>query len=68
MEKKYEINLLVGEKFYKSYDWYEIPIVDDVLAIENGDGSVFIVKKRLLPMSDSNRVVLFGTIEKEITY
>ena len=61
MKTKFEINLIVGGAFLKSYMWYTIPSVGDTLALE--ESKFFSVERRLLPITDSNRVVLFGTLK-----
>jgi hypothetical protein len=70
MAKKYEINLVqiiksentvVDNNFLLSYDWYEIPQVGDEIHIK--ENKIALVKRRLLPSTDSNRVILFVTIE-----
>lgn len=60
----FEISLLEGtsvkNSYITTYKWYLIPNVDDRLVIK--DNKKFIVRERLLPTDDSNRVVLFGDI------
>jgi hypothetical protein len=58
---KYEISLVSGKDYVTTYNWYEVPHVGDKLSIFAN--KVFTVKVRLLPTSDSNRVVLFGVVE-----
>ena len=60
MKTNFEIHLINGDDFLKSYTWYVIPQVGDTLAL--GESEIFLVKSRLLPITDSNRVVLFGTL------
>lgn len=59
---KFEINLMNGREYLTTYQWYSIPNVGDKLSLSEQD--VFIVAERLLPTTDSNRVVLFGTKTK----
>lgn len=60
----FEISLLEGtsikNSYITTYKWYLIPSIDDRLVIN--DKKKFIVRERLLPTDDSNRVVLFGDI------
>ena len=64
MEKKYEISLINQHTFeyITTYEWYEIPQKQDSIHIKENE--IFIVLSRLLPMTDSNRVVLFGNLAK----
>ena len=61
MKAEFEINLVVGKDFLRSYMWYTIPSVGDTLALD--ENKFFSVERRLLLITDSNRVVLFGTLE-----
>jgi len=67
----YEIHLL-DEKTKKMLHHYEslfIPIPGDIIPLPPvEDGACFIVKVRLLPDSDSNRMVCFGTITSRGKY
>ena len=60
MEKKFEINLVSNRQLVLNYSWYEMPIVGDKISID--ETKIFIVKERMLPITDSNRIVLFGDI------
>jgi hypothetical protein len=57
---EYTINLFKGKEFYKTYKTHLVPVVGDV--ISTSDTEVFLVDKRMLPASDVNTVLLFGTI------
>lgn len=58
--KNFEISLTNNKNWFHKYDWYIIPNVGDKIAIS--ENKYFIVKERLLPANDSNRVVLFGDL------
>lgn len=57
----YEIILMSGNCYLKTYFYYFIPNVGDNLSID--EKSIFIVKERLLPTtSESKCIVLSGII------
>ena len=56
----YEIVLIANKEYLKTYDYYFVPIVGDKLSIN--EKTIFIVKERLLPVSNSKSIVLFGDI------
>jgi len=58
--ENFEISLMNGRDYLITYKWYLIPNVGDELSLS--EQKIFIVKKRLLPTTDSNHVVLFGNI------
>lgn len=60
MNTIFEINLMNGKEYFQSYSYYFVPNVGDKLSIDAK--TVFIVEERLLPITDSNRVVLFGHV------
>lgn len=49
-----------GKDYFKSYKSFILPNVGDKLSISAKE--IFIVKERLLTITDSNRVVLFGEL------
>lgn len=49
------------ESMIISYSYYIIPNVGDILSLS--ESKLFTVEQRLLPTTDSNRVVLFGSIK-----
>lgn len=58
----YDITLLNYKKeFILSYRWYFVPVIGDSLTLS--EDSLFVVKERLLPTTDSNRVVLIGELK-----
>ena len=61
MEKEnFRINLMNGKDYLTTYKWYSIPNVGDKISLS--EQKIFIVQERLLPTTDSNRVVLFGSV------
>ena len=60
--KAYEITLLDNKTFayMKTYVSEVLPIKGDHLTLEKD--KIFIVQKRLLATTDSNRIVLFGDV------
>ena len=58
--ENFEIILMNGKDYLTTYKWYLIPNVGDKLSLS--EQKLFIVKERLLPTTDSNRVVLFGEV------
>ena len=58
--KNFEISLVNNKNLVYVYYWYVIPNVGDKIAIS--ESKYFIVKERLLPANDSNRIVLFGDL------
>jgi len=61
-ENYYEINLMSNKLFLKSYYSKVLPNVNDKISLSENE--VFFVEERLLPSTDSNRIVLFGIILK----
>lgn len=59
-EKNFEIILMVKKEYLSQYFWYLIPNVGDMLSLS--ENKIFLVKDRLLPTSNSTKVVLFGDI------
>lgn len=60
MNTLFEISLMNGKEYVKSYSYYFVPNVGDHLSID--PNNIFIVDMRLLPVTDSNRVVLYGRL------
>jgi len=58
----FDITLLnFNKEFILSYKWYFVPNIGDTLSLSND--SLFLVKERLLPTTDSNCVVLIGELK-----
>ena len=57
----YEIELISDGKSILMYKSNTLPQVNDMLTLE--PNKLFIVKHRLLPTFDSNKIVLYGIIE-----
>jgi hypothetical protein len=53
----FEINLMNSKEYLTSYMWYFVPNVGDKLSLD--ENKVVTVVERLLPTTNSNRVVLF---------
>ena len=57
MKREFEINLMNGKDYLTTYMWYFVPNVGDKLSLEKD--KVVTVIDRLLPTTESNRIVLF---------